>query len=148
MLRSVTLGLALSVLAAACALIEPPQPEPSRALQLTLAEWGLQFTPAPVPESGVVSADDVLRFLHRVGAPPDAADRTADPPVFGTMRCVIREECLDGPLADPQREPIPVWVVEFPRAPRPDGGHAWVVAEAATGDLMWDDRSRLQGVYP
>ena len=34
MLRSVTLGLALSVLAAACALVEPPQPVPAGTFRL------------------------------------------------------------------------------------------------------------------
>ena len=46
MLRSVTLGLALSVLAEACALVEPPIPAGTRAFQVDVRN----LSDAPVGE--------------------------------------------------------------------------------------------------
>ncbi len=132
MLRPVTLGLALSLLAAACALV---QNEPSRVVQLSLADYGEQFTSAPVPVSGVLAPEDVLETLELQSYPWDAADRSANPPIFGTVRCVVPDRCLE-------QGDVPVWLVEFPRAARANGGHAWAVVEAATGNLLFDDRNR------
>jgi hypothetical protein len=132
MLRSLTLGLALSLLAVACGLV---QTEPSRVAQLSLADYGEQFTPAPVPPSGVLTSDEVLETLELISYPWDVADRSANAPIFGTVRCVVPERCLD-------QGDVPVWLVEFPRATRATGGHAWAVVEAATGSLLFDDRNR------
>ena len=139
-LRSVTLGVASAVLAVACAVVETePSPNP---VQRDLAEWGQEFTPAPAPETGVrvIRQADVLEHLQ--GFPQDRVNRVANLPVFGTVRCVVPAKCphaLDGP---PSLEPISVWLVEFPNVPRAEGGHAWAMVEAETGNMVFDSDTR------
>ena len=115
----------------------------SRALHLTLAEWGLQFTPALVPESGVVSADDVLQFLHRVGAPPDAEQLNGRSGQSSTMRCVIREECHVRLTRSGSQSPFGSPSL---RALRPDGGHVGS-GRGRPATSLWDGgRSHCRGV--
>jgi hypothetical protein len=137
-LRSITLGFALSALAAACALVET---QPLRgSVQVGLAQWGQEFTPGRAPDTGVVPRAAVLGHIE--GFPEDALNPVATEPVFGTIRCVIVAKCPGPPGETPALGPIQVWLVEFPNVPRGNGGHAWAVVDAATGNMYFDSDTR------
>ncbi len=68
MLRSVTLGVALSVLAAGCALVEPPPPAGTRSFQAQVRN------PRPVPAE--------LTITTPAGALPGAVQLPASVPAF------------------------------------------------------------------
>ena len=131
MLRSVTLGLALSVLAGACALVEPlATVQPSRSFIEFLDSHGQQFVPVPVPATGVVAPEVVLQTLQRDGIPRLATDRTYDPPILGVVQCGPTRCRRDRGLIQEPGENVPVWIVGFPRAP------GWAVVDARTGAFI------------
>ena len=139
MLRSVTLGLAISVLIAACALVEQPAAvQPSRSFVQVLDSHGQRFVPLPVPETGIVSPDIVLQTLRRDGFPPFATDRTADQPIYGVVQC-RSANCDPLGLVEEQDENVPIWLVGFPRASGGNGGQAWAVVDARTGGFLVGD---------
>lgn len=68
MLRSVTLSFALCVLAAACALVEPPVPPGSRVLQVPVRN----LSDAPVGELGVKVRGATLYAAQPPSVPADS----------------------------------------------------------------------------
>lgn len=132
-LRAVTVGVAMFVLAGACA---APTMELSDSFRRELAVDGQQFRPR-VPADGVVPPDAALELIQRADFPPFATDRTADPPIFGVIRCIGPARCPSVPV-EPGEE-LPIWLIGYPRAATASGGHAWAVIDARTGRFLFGD---------
>ena len=96
----------------------PAPGQPSESFVAYLDGYGQRFTPAPVPATGIVSAQAVLAKLRADGFPPFAsADAVAQAPIYGIVTCVDpSKNCAERGLVRPG-ESLAIWLVGYPTVP-------------------------------
>jgi hypothetical protein len=136
-IRTALVSAIALVLGVACA---PPAAEPPRSFVDYLENNGQQFVTVPDPGRKVVPPEVVVQNLQRDRFPPFVKDWTADLPVLGVVRCVSVPCQPDGELVvkEPGRQRL-IWVVGFPDEPGANGGTAWAIVDAVTGQPMIGD---------
>jgi hypothetical protein len=115
-----------------------PGTRPSPAFLEWLAVQGRQFTPAAVP-AGAVAPEAVMRTV-RDDFEQWAADGRTDPPIYGIVSCAT-PTC---DMAGWPGERVAIWLIGFPDTPLSDGGTAWTVYDAETGDHIMADGPRFR----
>lgn len=104
-----------------------------------LAGYGQEFTPAPVPPSGVVSAHEVVAKLRADGFPSFAKAGADAQPIYGMVTCIDpTKNCAERGLVRPGQA-LAIWLVGYPAVSGADGGTAWATVDARTGAFINGD---------
>ena len=110
---------------------------PSASFVGWIEDFGQTFTPTQ-PPAGVVSPEAVVLKLRAEGFPPFAAGARMAPPIYGVVTCIEAARCRDQGLTAPC-ESLAVWVVDYPDTSGANGGTAWAMLEALTGEFISGD---------
>jgi hypothetical protein len=113
---------------------------PSKSFVAYLDSYGQRFTPAPVPATGIVSAQAALAKLRADGFPtPATAAAVAQAPIYGIVTCVDpSRNCAERGLVRPGKS-LAIWLVGYPTVPGGNGGTAWATVDAKTGAFINGD---------
>ena len=112
---------------------------PSESFVAYLDGYGQRFTPAPVPATGIVSAQAVIAKLRADGFPPFASADPVAQAIYGIVTCVDpSKNCAERGLVRPG-ESLAIWLVGYPTVPGANGGTAWATVDAKTGAFINGD---------
>ena len=107
-------------------------------LDETLERCGEVFTPMIAPP-GIVTAEAVVQRLRSGGFPPFAPPNSrVATPVYGVLADGKPSECRGDGFTRPG-EQLAIWLVVWPDVSGGNGGQAWAIVDARTGEFIVGD---------
>ena len=131
-------GLALAACAALPIGSTPLPPNLAEQLDSCGEVFSAMLPPPDLPPPDTLSGTEVVQRLRSQGFPPFAPPGArAAPPVYGVL-ANGGPSCRHGGFV-PDGDSLEIWIVVWPEVSGANGGQAWAIVDASTGDMIVGD---------